>query len=109
MRKTAERLIATQTYDRESGLARQIAEREADEKRVADQRIAEAKDAELAGLKMEYDAAKGVIQADFERRRRTQRRLLGVGTGGGGGGRPRAIMGQPEILRPLSSGRKTGL
>jgi hypothetical protein len=107
MRKAAERLIAAKTYDQESGLARQIAEREAEEKRMADEKSAEAKDVELAALKAEYEAARGAILTDFERRRRAKRKLGNIA--GGGIGRPRVIMGQPEIVRPLSSVKKDDL
>jgi hypothetical protein len=69
MRKTAERLIAAGKYDKGSGIARQIAEREAEEARMAQRRIAEARAANIAEITAQRAAARAAITALFEQRR----------------------------------------
>jgi hypothetical protein len=97
MRKAADRLSAAGAFDTGSGLARQIAEREAEEGRIADQRIAEGRDGEVLRLRAQYEAARAGILAEFEQGRR---RIAGSA-------KPRPGLPQPEIVRPLSSRGKT--
>jgi hypothetical protein len=105
MLKTAEKLIAAKTYDEESGIARQIAEKEAEEARLAEQKIAEGREADLAAVTAEYETGRAAILAEFQRRRKGGRRLGSPG----GLGRPKAIVGQPDIVRPSSPSRPPGL
>jgi hypothetical protein len=98
MRRTAERLIASETYDENSGVARQIAEKEEEEARIAEQRIAEGKEAALACVRAEYESTRSAIVSEFQRRRKAARPQISRSAVA----KPRIIAGQPEIIRPVS-------
>jgi hypothetical protein len=100
MRKTAEKLAATQSFDPEGSLAKQLAEREMAEARLAQKRIAQTKEAEITEIRAQRDAARAEIIADFERRRKAAAAALPPGTLP----RPRAGPTEPDIVRPALSG-----